>query len=40
LPVDLLFHYHQYPHDLAPISAELCYFNYGKGKGKVVPVLN
>jgi hypothetical protein len=25
LPADLLFHYQQYPHDLAPISVELCY---------------
>jgi hypothetical protein len=25
LPVDLLFHFQQYPHDLAPITVELCY---------------
>jgi hypothetical protein len=25
LPTDLPFHYQQYPHDLAPISVELCY---------------
>jgi hypothetical protein len=25
LPVDLPFHYQQYPHDLAPILVELCY---------------
>jgi hypothetical protein len=25
LPVDMLFYFQQYPHDLAPISVELCY---------------
>jgi hypothetical protein len=25
LPADLPLHYQQYPHDLAPISVELCY---------------
>jgi hypothetical protein len=41
LPIELLFHIQQYPHDLAPISVELCYVWPVTGcVGRLVPILS